>query len=229
MHFQPYRVSGATRHWLQLWVPLLMVPACFALASMRVDIAAVAVTLTFGLPLGIWFAFHVNTPGDFRAGAARGLRFAARVCLTILGIIGLFIFSPLLALAAIAAYVVTVGLVTVWGGTDARATTEPTHETSSAISEEPEPHTSVIVTLEKVREMTDAELCHAWRRSFVALERARGVHLRALLVQTRQLLLDEFEKRHPEGLRTWLSSGARAAGGPDRFIGRSDSGHPEAA
>ncbi len=84
-----------------------------------------------------------------------------------------------------------------------------------------------MLTLDKVREMTDAELCHAWRHSFVSLERARGAHRRALVVQTRQLLLDEVEARHPAGLRAWLSSGARAAGGPDRFIG--GSGRPEAA
>ncbi len=91
--------------------------------------------------------------------------------------------------------------------------------------------TSVVVTHDVVRQMSDAELCHAWRRSFVALQRARGLRVRALVVQTRQLLLDEVEARYPAGLQAWLGSGARAAGGPDRFIGPAGggSGHPEPA
>ncbi len=141
--------------------------------------------------------------------------------------IGLFLFSTGLALATVAAYVVTVGLTT-WAGSHSRAVARPTAAPTPEvpIAAEPEPPV-VVVTLDEVREMTDAELCHAWRRSFVSLERARSAHRRAQVVQTRQLLLDEVETRHPAGLRAWLSSGARAAGGPDRFIG--GSGRPEAA
>ena len=229
MHIKPFRVSGARRHWLQFWVLLLLVPAGFALSTVPTTVAAVAVTLTFGLPLAFWLAIHVSNLRQFRAQLARGIRFGAGVSITCLGLVGLFLFSAVLALAAVASYVVTVGLARAWRS-HAHTRTPSTHEKTPEVVEpvEPEAPTHRVVTADEVRKMTDAELCHAWRRSFVSLERARGVHVRAMLVQTRQLLLDEVEARHPEGLRAWLSSGARAAGGPDRFIGP-DTGHPEAA
>jgi hypothetical protein len=79
--------------------------------------------------------------------------------------------------------------------------------------------------------MSDAELCDAWRRSFMALQQARGPHLRDLVVRTRQRLLDEVEARHPAGLQAWLVSGAGAADSLDRFLGPAGggNGHPEAA
>ena len=146
----------------------------------------------------------------------------------------MFAFSAPLAWATLAAYVVTVGLMARWGRTLSGARPEvdtvPTDQTPSMTDDESET-TSVVVTHDVVRQMSDAELCHAWRRSFVALQRARGLRVRALVVQTRQLLLDEVEARYPAGLQAWLGSGARAAGGPDRFIGPTGggSGHPEPA
>ncbi len=236
MHLHPFRASGGRRHWLQLWVLLLLVPACFALATMQWTIAAIAITLTFGLPLAIWLAVNVHSPSEFRALAPRAIRFAAGVSITFLGLVGVFVFSAALAGATVAAYVVTVGLTSAWGGTlhrtrPATTTAPPTQETPTSTDDEADSPTLVAVTRDEVRKMTDAELCHAWRRSFVALQRARGVHPRAIVVQNRQLLLDEVDERHPAGLRAWLSSGARAAGGPDRFIGPAgnDRGHPEAA
>ncbi len=236
MHLQPFRPSGSTHtpHWLRIWVLLLLAPACFALVTMPMMMAAVAITLTFGLPLGLWLALHVHDASELPAQVPGAIRLAAGMSVTGLGLVGLFAFSESLACAALAAYVVTVGLMSTWGKTSSgarpRATTAPTDKTPSATHDEVEA-TSVVVTHELVRQMTDAELCHAWRRSFVALQRARGLHLRALVVQTRQLLLDEVEARHPAGLQAWLGSGARAAGGPDRFIGPTGggNGHPKAA
>ena len=59
----PFRASGGapTRHWLRFWVLLLLVPACFALATMPLTVAAVAITLAFGLPFGIWLAVNVHS------------------------------------------------------------------------------------------------------------------------------------------------------------------------
>lgn len=233
MHLHPFRVSGGatTRNWLQFWVLLLLVPACFALATMPVTVATVALALTFGLPLVTWLALHISTASDLRKGVPRGIRFAAGFSITILGLGGLFAFSAGLAGAALAAYVVTVGLTTRWGkAVSAALPRAAAHQTPTATTEESE-ETTVVITPDAVREMTDADLCLAWRRSFVALQQARAPQLRSLVVHARQLLLDEIEARHPEGLRAWLSSGAQAAGGPDRFIGRTDdgTGHPEAA
>jgi hypothetical protein len=73
------------------------------------------------------------------------------------------------------------------------------------------------------RQLSDRELCLEWRRSFVALQATRSPSHLLRVVTQRQVYLDEMERRSPTALAAWLSSGARAAGGPDRFLdGRSD-------
>lgn len=66
------------------------------------------------------------------------------------------------------------------------------------------------------------ELCLAWRRSFVLLQRARDEQTRHALVAARQAYLDELERRDRRGFVKWLDSGARAAGDPSRFVGRAE-------
>jgi hypothetical protein len=66
--------------------------------------------------------------------------------------------------------------------------------------------------------LSDEALCHAWRRSFVMLERAASVVSRTRVVAHRQLLLEELEHRHPEELQAWFDAGGRAASGPERFL-----------
>ncbi|EGD41805.1 PE-PGRS family protein [Nocardioidaceae bacterium Broad-1] len=72
--------------------------------------------------------------------------------------------------------------------------------------------------LEVTDEVTDSDLCMAWRSSYVALDRAAdpGEKLRA--VQIREVLLDELGRRDAPGLEAWFRSGARAAGWPDRYL-----------
>jgi hypothetical protein len=72
--------------------------------------------------------------------------------------------------------------------------------------------------LTEAARLTDEELCLAWRRSFLGLERARTTMAVQDIVRLRQVYLDELARRHPSGIRAWLSSGARAAGGPDRYL-----------
>jgi len=67
-------------------------------------------------------------------------------------------------------------------------------------------------------ELDDAGLCLAWRRSFVALQRAATPSCRADIVVLRVRLLDEMERRNPSGFALWLASGARAASDPTRYI-----------
>ena len=72
--------------------------------------------------------------------------------------------------------------------------------------------------------MTDLDLCQAWRSSYVALARARSAASRGRIVLAREVVLDELERRHPSAVRAWLESGARAAGGPERFVLGDDQG-----
>lgn len=71
-------------------------------------------------------------------------------------------------------------------------------------------------------ELDDEQLCLAWRRSFLLLERATGKD-RVRIVELRREYLDELESRHPANFRSWLASGARAASDPSRFLGSSTS------
>jgi hypothetical protein len=78
--------------------------------------------------------------------------------------------------------------------------------------------------------LTNSELCREWRRSFVRLQSARSFGDRCYVVALRQVYLDEMDRRSPTAFQAWLASGARAAGGPDRYLAveRRD-GHSDAA
>jgi hypothetical protein len=110
MHLQPLRSLGGASpsHWQQLWLLFLLVPACFALVTLPTTLAAVAITLTFGLALAIWLALHLHDARELSARVPGAIRSAAGVSVTGLGLVGLFAFSAALAWATLAAYVVTV-------------------------------------------------------------------------------------------------------------------------
>ncbi len=67
-------------------------------------------------------------------------------------------------------------------------------------------------------EMTNADLCQAWRSSFVALEQAGSADDRLRVVQLRARYLDELERRAGPSFGAWLRSGARAAGDPSAHL-----------
>jgi hypothetical protein len=64
-------------------------------------------------------------------------------------------------------------------------------------------------------EMTAAELCLAWRRSFGELRRTD--HWSAT-IDVRRAYLDELERRYPDEFAVWLASGPRAASDPGRYF-----------
>jgi len=74
-------------------------------------------------------------------------------------------------------------------------------------------------------ELTDEQLCQAWRASYMALQRSLAAQTIAT-VEERQRYLDEFERRNAGGFTAWLASGARAPGNPLPYLigGRVD--HP---
>ncbi|MFE6648458.1 hypothetical protein ACFVJS_17945 [Nocardioides sp. NPDC057772] len=72
--------------------------------------------------------------------------------------------------------------------------------------------------LEIPDEVTDSDLCMAWRSSYVALDRAADSAEKLRAVQIREVLLDELGRRDAPGLEAWFRSGARAAGWPDRYL-----------
>lgn len=66
--------------------------------------------------------------------------------------------------------------------------------------------------------LTDADLCRAWRSSYVALDRAADPSEKLRAVEIREVILDELGRRDASGLEAWFRSGARAAGWPDRYL-----------
>lgn len=66
--------------------------------------------------------------------------------------------------------------------------------------------------------MSDSELCAAWRRSTLRLERARTPEARMEVVRMRESYLDEMQARNPAGFQAWLASGTRASGDPSSFL-----------
>ena len=71
--------------------------------------------------------------------------------------------------------------------------------------------------------MSAADLCQAWRSSYVALERATSPESRLRGVRMRAIYLVEMERRAGLALQDWLRSGARAAGDPSRWVTRRES------
>ncbi|TQJ12081.1 hypothetical protein [Kribbella jejuensis] len=69
-----------------------------------------------------------------------------------------------------------------------------------------------------VCELSDEELCLAWRRSFTQLQRTAGADRRQAMIDVRRAYLDELERRHPDSFAAWLASNPRAAGDPAKFF-----------
>lgn len=77
-----------------------------------------------------------------------------------------------------------------------------------------------------VQTLSDNELCLAWRASFTVLQSAESPAARGQLVTLRQAYLDDIERRDPVALDAWLTSGARAAGDPARYLTRRQGQRP---
>lgn len=74
------------------------------------------------------------------------------------------------------------------------------------------------VDQERIGDMSIAELCLAWRRSYPALtSHVGGSDGWASVVELRRSVLDELERRDPSGFARWIAT-ARAASDPGRFI-----------
>ena len=76
----------------------------------------------------------------------------------------------------------------------------------------------LVAVVRSVGELSDEELCLAWRRSFNQLKRAMGTDRRQAMADVRRAYLDELERRHPDSFTVWLASNPRAAGNPARFF-----------
>lgn len=65
---------------------------------------------------------------------------------------------------------------------------------------------------------TTAQLCGVWQRSYWLLCEHPPCGVQAETVRLRAAVLDELERRDPEGLSRWLRDGPRAGSDPGRFL-----------
>jgi hypothetical protein len=119
-----------------------------------------------------------------------------------------------LLLCSLAALTSPVAVRLVWRRTTAAAdgpTTSPAEHPAHQSGALDRPVTTVAA-------LTDAELCRLWRGTFWELQARRAPDQVLRMVALRQSCLDELERRHPSALHAWLVSGARASGGPEKFL-----------
>ena len=62
------------------------------------------------------------------------------------------------------------------------------------------------------------DLCTVWRRSSVLLRHGMDGHRLAVLLKTRESLLDELLRRHPAGTRAWMAALDHAGDDPRPFL-----------
>lgn len=67
-------------------------------------------------------------------------------------------------------------------------------------------------------DLDTAELCHLWRVTFWMVRDLRAPARTLHLIELRQEVLDELERRHPDAIGLWLSSGRHCADGPARYL-----------
>lgn len=66
--------------------------------------------------------------------------------------------------------------------------------------------------------LDDRQLCRLWRESFWVLRQPARPATVLCLVALREACLEELERRDAAGLHAWLDSGARASGGPEKYL-----------
>jgi hypothetical protein len=90
----------------------------------------------------------------------------------------------------------------------------------------PEPVPAQPTAVIDLTELSDEDLCLAWRRSYTELQSCTTEPQRLEVVDRRRAYLDELERRKPDAFAEWLESGPRAAGDPAKFFNhRTDHGY----
>ena len=71
---------------------------------------------------------------------------------------------------------------------------------------------------DRVRDLNSAQLCRAWRISFLAVISAKTASELEELAQKRRSYLDELELRNPAGFRAWLEASPTASSDPEPYV-----------
>lgn len=87
-----------------------------------------------------------------------------------------------------------------------------------------QPHVERADINERVRHLNSAQLCRAWRISFLAVISAKTAAELEELARKRRLYLEEMESRNPAGFACWLASSPAASSDPEPYLLHQDAG-----
>ncbi|MBB5835886.1 hypothetical protein [Kribbella italica] len=155
-----------------------------------------------------------------RAEAARYMTWALRAAGGLVAVVGMLVVGGTGGLALTALLVVSSPAVV----DRYRRRQQPRHPENLAASPSVRPervHSATVpgpIVWPAPDTLTVQQLCLAWRASYTALQRAQTATDRALLVQVRAGYLDALEHHDSANFDRWLTSGARAAGDPARYL-----------
>jgi hypothetical protein len=216
------------RWWRALWSVVTAVGVGIAILQMSPLVTFFAVLLLASsaavVILVVRGSLERRHPGRERAGSSDTAMQAVRWGTTLLGAVTIIGGSPpvalLLALMAVTTCPPVVRLCRA-------ATNRERASRGAATPSDRQPTADDAARM--VGRLSDGELCEMWRATFWELHEQHTGDERLTLVMLRQTCLDELGRRNPEALQAWLSSGARASSGPDRFLHRPDHGSNDAA
>ena len=217
-----------------MWARVLIRTAWAALAVVLATLGVIGVLVTpvgllvFWVLLGLVVGFAVwkaaiTFPSiqqlveprqpDVWTGAAAAFAFAV-VCLAIAGLVTVVDAPMATALLGMAL------AVSVWFGWRLWRGTYVVRPAAVAEPAAPVGPPTILRTppISPTRDLPTDELCLAWRRSYLQLQRAADERTRQQIIRARQECLDELERRDRPGFARWLASGARAGSDPGRFL-----------
>jgi hypothetical protein len=208
------------------WINVVIIVGGLGVAVGLLAEAAV-IHLAIAAMVGLWVGLLTFLAQDARSAKGspqQAVAAAAAVTAGCAAVIGLFMmlaeWALLLAFlfvvtspAATRGYVVLARRITAWRRPQLDAVTTAL---AGTVLEGP---SEWLTSQVPARDLTDVELCHAWRTSSHALQQ-QGADLtrQAQLVTARQEYLDEIERRNPAGFLRWLAVHAQPDSDPIQFL-----------
>lgn len=208
------------RTYIRVWSTVWSVVAAAGLGLAMLESSAIAALLTLGLLLALSWFVRLLMP-DLMPGWP-----PTTVALGVLAVLSFCRVVPALGLLV----VLTMGLSSsAVVGRVIRSARQPAGadaDEGEAATTFPQPRPEAVdadsltlpETMGPLHGLDDLQLCRLWRESFWVLSRPAPPGTVLCLVALREACLDELERRDAAALHAWLDSGARASGGPEKYL-----------
>ena len=208
------------RTYNRAWSAFWSVVAVVGLGLAMLESSAIAALLTLGLLLALaWLVRHLMPdlmPGWPSLTVAVGILAVLSFCRVVPALGLLLVLTAVLSWPAVVGHVIRLARRPGGDKADEGAADPTRHEP------QPEAVDADSLTLPEamgpLRGLDDLQLCRLWRDSFWILRRPAPPGTVLCLVALREACLDELERRDAAALHAWLDSGARASGGPEKFL-----------